>query len=300
MKMSNLEWWWNLPKHTLNFDTRYNIFPMGAAFHTLFDKNEWLLVPEESVVEHYFGRCHLRANESLTAERASFSPMADPTFLYTLVPVPFKMKMMWISRQDIIPTENSPLQSDHVSTHVHPFQTLPQLDSHLLPHFVIFETGRKLETLPFTSALALSRQNPLLEKIAAIYEAWTKARPAGAEEDATFVPPSPPSPPSDEDSEADSDAATRACRVRRNTRPPPQSSPTPNRKRQKLGKQGREGRDTSDEARKRKRAYRPALSLSGKTLRDHCKGEKMWTTESIRAWSDNNCTLADDAQITAR
>ncbi|KAF7979008.1 hypothetical protein HWV62_43971 [Athelia sp. TMB] len=108
------------------------------------------------------------------------------------------------------------------------------LDSHLLPHFVIFETGRKLETLPLTDAFDFMRQNRLLEMIVRIYQAWTKARPAGAEEDVTFVPLSPPSPPSDEDLEADSDANTQACRAGRNIRPPPQSYPTPHEKRQGL------------------------------------------------------------------
>ncbi|KAF7979006.1 hypothetical protein HWV62_43967 [Athelia sp. TMB] len=296
--MSNLEWWWNLPKHTLNFDTRYNIFPVGAALHTLFNKNEWLLVPEDSVVDHYFNRCHLEANGRLTTKRANVSPMPDSTFLYTLVPVPFKMNTMWISRQDIIPTENSPLQSDHVSTHVHPFQTLPQLDSHLLPHFVIFETGRKLAALPPADLIDFTRQNPLLEMIVRIYQAWTTTRPAGAEEDVTFLPPSSPSPPSDEDSEANTDGHTQACRAHRNFQPPPQSSPTPHRKRQKLGKKGREGQDILNEAGKRKHAYHPALSLSGKTLCDHFEEGKMWTADSIRAWSDNNYRLADDSQIT--
>lgn len=211
--------------------------------------------------------------------------------------MPSKLETMWISRQDTIPVANSPLQPNYISTHVHPFQTLPQLDSHLLPHFVIFETGRKLQTLSPIDVPDFMSQNPLLLKILRIYQAWTKRRPEGAEQDDTFIP---PSPPSDEDSETESDTKTQPRRARKKSRRSPQSSPTPHAKGRKLGKRAREGKDISDDAGKRKRAYHSALSLSGKTLRNYFEGEKMWTADSIRAWSDNNCPLADDAQFTTK
>ncbi|KAF7983060.1 hypothetical protein HWV62_23957 [Athelia sp. TMB] len=293
--MSNLEWWWNISKNTLNFDTRHNIFPLGTALHILFSKNEWLLLPEEHVVDSYYTKCR-RVNGEWETERASFSPNIEPVFLYTLVPMPSKMTSMWISRLDTIPTANSPLQASHVSTHVHPFQTLPLLNSHLRPHFVIFEAGRRLQALSPIVLFEFMRQNPLLEKIACIYHAWVKIPPEGAEKDESFVP---PSPPSDEYSETDEDENTQAhrrARGNKQSRPQTQSLVSHNRKKRKLGNQ-RKGADYTSDVGKRKRAHNSAPSLSREILRNHLVDEeKMWTADSIRAWSENNSVLEDDSQ----
>ncbi|KZP32848.1 hypothetical protein FIBSPDRAFT_1036478 [Athelia psychrophila] len=61
--MDNLEWWWNIPKNTLNLDTRYNIFPLASGLHGLFDKHEWLLLPEENTINYYHEKCHLPDSE---------------------------------------------------------------------------------------------------------------------------------------------------------------------------------------------------------------------------------------------
>lgn len=73
--MDILEWWWNLPKHTLNLNTpvithflvrpaKHAIFSnwlwlhlVGAALHSPLEKPEWLLLPEENVVDHH-AKCH--------------------------------------------------------------------------------------------------------------------------------------------------------------------------------------------------------------------------------------------------
>ena len=187
--------------------------------------------------------------------------------------MPSKMTAMWISRLDTIPTANSPLQANHISTHVHPFQTLPPLDSHLRPHFVIFEAGRKLQALSPIELIEFTRQNPLLEKIACIYHAWVKRRPEGAEKDVSFVP---PPPPSDEYSETDDDdntQAQRCARGNRQSRPSTQSPANQNRKKRKLGSQRKGGKYISGVG-KRKRAHHSAPSLSREILRNYLVDEE--------------------------
>lgn len=77
--------------------------------------------------------------------------------------------------------ESSP-DSDY-RIHRYPFKTLPLLESHLHPKFVIFEGGRKLESL----SLVLKGQEtfndfPTLTALTELYNAW-KASPTAEEQE---------------------------------------------------------------------------------------------------------------------
>ncbi|KZP17464.1 hypothetical protein FIBSPDRAFT_933985 [Athelia psychrophila] len=263
--MDNLEWWWNLPKVPLNLDTRYNIFPLGLRLHTLLNKVEWLLIPEATVVDHYHAKCCEGFNGWET-ERAEFSPNPAPVCRYNLVPMPYKMRETWISRQDVVPAADSPLQLSYISSHLHPFTTLPPLESNLRPHFAIFEAGRKLAKLDIAASIRALADFPRLNKIVEIYAAWIKARPSTADRDESFVPTLPRN-KLDIDDEAE--AQPRQCKPPKGSPRRQPSSPTPHGgETQNLGNQQGGGENIADNGRKRKRARHRAPGLSGETLRD--------------------------------
>ena len=89
--MCSLEWWWNMGYHTLNLNTRYNIFcrrlsilysshmptesripsTVGAALHAMFDNHFWIFVPEEKDVDIYYKGLIKIGNKNL-ADRTKF------------------------------------------------------------------------------------------------------------------------------------------------------------------------------------------------------------------------------------
>ncbi|KAF9240202.1 hypothetical protein BU15DRAFT_61539 [Melanogaster broomeanus] len=48
--LSKLERAWGIGHHKLNVDTRYNLMCLRADWHTLFDRSQWVLVPESDVL----------------------------------------------------------------------------------------------------------------------------------------------------------------------------------------------------------------------------------------------------------
>lgn len=69
IQLDSLEFAWNMPRFTLNVDTRYNVilrtpfslYSLGFAyihvvsskFRILFDSDRWLLLPETSIIDIY-------------------------------------------------------------------------------------------------------------------------------------------------------------------------------------------------------------------------------------------------------
>lgn len=116
----------------------------------------------------------------------------EKKFKYWFVPTLDFMQSFTITRQNNIMTPND------VTIHFHPFRTLPLLESHLRPEFVMLEVGRKLKKyrkLARTSEGVLialevvTTHWPFVTKIENIYEAWMRPLPDGALESPILNPP---------------------------------------------------------------------------------------------------------------
>jgi len=72
--------------------------------------------------------------------------------------------------------------------HPYPFDTLPLLESHLQPKFVIFDAGQKLAESEQNEIQNLVDVFPSLQfsSIMALYSAWIRPPPAKAKEDLTY------------------------------------------------------------------------------------------------------------------
>ncbi|KAK7678590.1 hypothetical protein QCA50_018462 [Cerrena zonata] len=68
-------------------------------------------------------------------------------FKYRLQPMPDQMLDIPILRQDQLPAPGTAASPNMFTIHTHPFTTLPPLESHVHPKFVILEAGRKLKKL---------------------------------------------------------------------------------------------------------------------------------------------------------
>jgi len=98
-----------------------------------------------------------------------------------------------ILRQDVIPTDGK-LSPEHGSIHVYPFDSLPLLESHIHPKYVIFDAGSKLADSEQNLIQKLVDVFPSLQfsSIMALYSAWIRPPPAKAQEDPLYNVPDPP------------------------------------------------------------------------------------------------------------
>ena len=76
----------------------------------------------------------------------------------------------------ILPAEEVVTEA-HVTLYSHPFEGFPVLRSHLQPHFVIYNGGKKLFDLEGHEIIALGKRYPGIAKMGHLYNAWTQ--PAG-------------------------------------------------------------------------------------------------------------------------
>ena len=99
------------------------------------------------------------------------------------------MENLRIVRQDFIPSDSSTPVSDANSTiHMCPFDTLPQLESHIHPKFVIVNAGAKLVKLATVDVLKLVEDFPRLSSIITLYNAWTRELAEKELKDPSFDP----------------------------------------------------------------------------------------------------------------
>lgn len=113
--------------------------------------------------------------------------MQGTSFKYRLVPLPQRMQSMLLTRHTN-PNPNtdpdlsaSPNPSDF-SVHLHPFNNLPWVTSHLDPKFVIMDAGRKLMLIPFCLMFKQEwfTSRPALLKVLRIFKAWRAPIPSVA------------------------------------------------------------------------------------------------------------------------
>ncbi|KAK7686103.1 hypothetical protein QCA50_010915 [Cerrena zonata] len=141
-----LEYHWNMKYLSLNLDTRYNVFKVSASLRSTFDSGEWILVPEEEVVER-FSASLKECDGKFHPVRENFPTFTETTFKYRMIPITEVVMKMTISRQNTVHPNGTAVLADNVTVHEHPFQTLPLLESHLHPKFVLFDAGRKLDAV---------------------------------------------------------------------------------------------------------------------------------------------------------
>ena len=78
--------------------------------------------------------------------------------------------------EKIIENRTAEKQADaHVSSHFHPFNTLPLLRSHLQPRFVIFNARAKLALLKYEWVEWIAQHYPWILRMLTLYNAWVRS-----------------------------------------------------------------------------------------------------------------------------
>ncbi|KAF8993942.1 hypothetical protein BDQ17DRAFT_1431333 [Cyathus striatus] len=122
-----LECAWGMQKGTLDLDTRSNIFAVGISLRKTFSKRaQWILLPDKDIVNTYY--------ENLGS---NFPNIKSERFVYRFFPMK-RMNDVILTHQDTI---TIPLSDDMFTNHVCPFDTFPDLVSHVHPMFVIVKAG---------------------------------------------------------------------------------------------------------------------------------------------------------------
>lgn len=140
--LMRLEWMWSQGYMTLHVDEPWNLFFLDPNLHRLFDSSIWAMLPCPNLVAQLVARL-------------SFSPDDLPDivevygqqrfFEYRMICL--ATNMTCICRLNRPGRTKRPAAQTKMQRHSHPFNTLPPLISHVLPHFVIVNTGAKLEKL---------------------------------------------------------------------------------------------------------------------------------------------------------
>jgi hypothetical protein len=74
-------------------------------------------------------------------------------------------------------SEDEHTETTNWTNHTYPFDTLPLLESHLHPKFVIFNSGKKINGLPVHKYTKLMQQFPILGHVENLYMAWLESLP---------------------------------------------------------------------------------------------------------------------------
>jgi hypothetical protein len=76
-----------------------------------------------------------------------------------------------LARLDVIP-ENGEIRPEYEGFHRYPFDSLPLLQSHLHPKFVIYDVGNKLHTLDEPLLEKIVVKFPIMKEIQDLYTSW--------------------------------------------------------------------------------------------------------------------------------
>ncbi|KAF7419247.1 hypothetical protein PC9H_001834 [Pleurotus ostreatus] len=140
--LDKCEWCWGMDYYTLNLDTRKNLQSLRVNLHRFFDMPQtgWLWVPTDLDIMTRFENAYKVNTRKKPTE---LYEVEETKFSYYLVAAP-QMSNRHISIYDPSLKSNDPVAFQR---HFYPFTTLPKFEINVHPHFVIFNTGFKLEQI---------------------------------------------------------------------------------------------------------------------------------------------------------
>ncbi|KAM6496663.1 hypothetical protein JOM56_007136, partial [Amanita muscaria] len=142
--LDKLEWVWGLDYFTLNVDTRFNLVHLNAALHAAFDsKKGWLLLPVDvDILMTSSMRLPLHRPNLLSMRYDNlYLFFHKKAFRYKFIPLPPMEGTAVEFYNGDYTTEPT---SSNSSLHFYPFNQLPIVESHVYPHYVIYNLGEKL------------------------------------------------------------------------------------------------------------------------------------------------------------
>ncbi|KAF8331337.1 uncharacterized protein EI90DRAFT_3154591 [Cantharellus anzutake] len=152
---------------------------VGASLRGMFNKNDFVLVPEREVLDRYMDALE-EEGLRLVAKREKFPSLNETdVFKYELVVLGKAMHSIALCVQDNI--SEHPTASDF-TIHTTPFKNLPIFKSHVRPHFVIFHSGKAVGDLDYQTIKEWDSQDPRLIDMWKLYTAWIQKPPSTEDE----------------------------------------------------------------------------------------------------------------------
>ncbi|KAH9857320.1 hypothetical protein C2E23DRAFT_720575 [Lenzites betulinus] len=198
-----LEWLWNMPYSTLDVNTIENVHPLDAAIRGYFDHTDsddkpdgwfWLPHPDDLGIIKEIYKFYVGVDITAPAPGQYPNVRRKPeefyenqkSFKYRFTPFP-AMKNSWAVRRFAVPTSGLTPETPAVQ-HYYPFDTLPPISLHIPYHFVICDTGRKLQSVygdDYKDNKGVLQDHPELDApellmitaVRGIYDAWMHAEP---------------------------------------------------------------------------------------------------------------------------
>ncbi|KAI0827572.1 hypothetical protein BC628DRAFT_1418194 [Trametes gibbosa] len=193
--LNKLEWVWNMKHKTLNVDTRRNIHPLDATLHQYFHRtdnnkyNGWFWLPDtvdikiiSDMHDHYIGILAAAPSQHAKMRRNPDEFYKDQkVFKYRFVPFPAMQNSWAVRRLTVSRQENGSTAEAEVVQHYYPFDTMPVVSLHIPYHFVICDTGRKLDSVYGADVSKMAADFPqgslMLLAVKNLYDAWMRANP---------------------------------------------------------------------------------------------------------------------------
>ncbi|KAG6809714.1 hypothetical protein H0H92_015035 [Tricholoma furcatifolium] len=167
--MSKLEYSWGIKHRGLNVHSRYN--------HLL---RHWALAPLDTEILDRFVQGDFTAENSL--QDIYDDPHAPKLFRYAFVAFP-PIEGRYIGRCNEVNLLQPPTKANPVTLHYYPFSTLPVITSHVRPHYVVYDLGKKL-TKHAIQANKIKNLIPgrkdgttILSTCLNLFEGWMKVEP---------------------------------------------------------------------------------------------------------------------------
>ncbi|KAH7884773.1 hypothetical protein F5I97DRAFT_1499981 [Phlebopus sp. FC_14] len=145
--MKKLEDAWDMPEQSFNLHTRFNLFPLRADWHFLFDNCKWMLVPQMNVLKELD-----KLTEKTGRSRRNPFLYRGTMFTYHLLPFPeLEGPICRFGDHRIrgIPTSHA--------TYYYPFEDLGRLQSHINPQYAAFDCGQKLKDITAANVVKLQQ-----------------------------------------------------------------------------------------------------------------------------------------------
>ncbi|KAG2006275.1 hypothetical protein CC2G_002605 [Coprinopsis cinerea AmutBmut pab1-1] len=165
---------------SLNLDTRKNIFFVSATLRDLFVQGKWALLPEQSVLERYYGKVFPAPHA-----RKFFPKFKEKVFKYTLLPLVAEAQFPITSIRRYSTPSSDDSRSSYTTYTKFPFEDFPTITSHVHPNFAVYSLGYHLRGMYGDSHrdyLGLVEKYPVLDRVLTCARAWTYFSPSAKSE----------------------------------------------------------------------------------------------------------------------
>ncbi|ETW79500.1 hypothetical protein HETIRDRAFT_103833 [Heterobasidion irregulare TC 32-1] len=143
--LSRLKWAWGMKYDIIQMDQDSNTIPLRHDWRDLFESDRWALMPSTDIIDKLWDRW-VRFDPR-DGHVPSIEDIYDGAEIFEYCLVPLFPDVPSISRRNKVEDALKGDEYSGNSVHVNPFDTLPPIFSKIRPHFVVYDAGRKIDSI---------------------------------------------------------------------------------------------------------------------------------------------------------